>query len=1698
MKNYVVVRFFAALMAVLMMFSLFACDNKAKNDESGEGSGGGSHESSAEDSSARETEGSKDTEGEVTFESDSSDVESDSSQPAGSDDSEGGSEGSENSESGSEGSESVTDGETDDPNKCTHYNVTKYGDRVAGCSKPGYSAHKKCNVCGAYLTLDMEEVSAEEILTPPDASKHIWQEVPQKLPTLTEEGCIAHKACAICGGAADMDGNPLDEIPTLPKLPEPPFELYFSAGRIASMHFSQPQNVKVTLSDDSSYVRYERIASFGDGVMMFIDAPKGAPTGRYLVIKYRTDHMTRGEVWANTTIQSHSSGKSNFGKVYITDENWHIEVIDLSLAIPDYVKADADGNYYILWSRIDFLNNNADTGYFDIGFIAYCSELSQLSGVLDEADREFCPHTEYSINKSCRQVCVLCGAEFGEEHTPDVVTTQKDGKTVYAYSCRVCGVDMGESEIAFGKNQPLLMITPDKLLTLAREQSFNIASALAMIEGNDAFVRLQSNPESNAEGFFSLIESGNKNVTGQYLLIKYRTNSPLPWQFYAGGEGTRNPGEGGDFYVSNTESHNMNAKVIADGQWHYFVVNLADLLGSKFQLGKEKHIATHLRWDVFDTATVDGRYVDVAYVAMSDSLSDLAEIEGFAKSCCDHCILSDEVLPYYDNDPDTFIAYMSKACLVCGDKGAKKQALDVVIWPYTLNGIDLEVTDPIYGVLDIYAETYDIKPNVDGEVVISLWSIINGQHDSAAYRILSSDGSIIKDWTTGGSGWVAPEDAADIAAAAIPYAPGVTAEQARRGEIRANLSGAEGQSVNLEIALVWGGAEEDSNDKYIPIMCIMGVQVNDCLHLNRKYDPEKGCALWCYDCNLLIGEVKHTLTHDKETCAVVCSACGTKVGRFEHDYQLDSATCTVKCTRCGKKNGQYQHNPVIDSESCETVCDICGFRFGEFNHSIAMDPESCELACEICGFGTGEFEHTYASGEGCIATCIVCGAVGDKYVHNFVPEKGSCAVNCANCGERSGKYAHNFSFTYVSGIGYCSFCEGCSTMRGEAQDFIIELPAETLGGYNASGILGEYRDGGFTRFEGNGEAFEAILNLINDENATVVTGQYLIIKYRTNVAEYAPDAEEEHNYNGIIEIFRSTVDVATSGSKAIRYQTVSDGEWHFCVIDLSAEGIFEPDESGKYAPTRLRIDIINTTQDTDRGEYSALPRDYYFDLGFIALCDGIDAIQAYINKEENFEDKAACAHSITHFDENCSVICFCGVTVSVELHEYQVNELCHKVCVRCGVENGEVVHSINDVFFDTETESGILRTYVRTCERCRAEELNEYSFSVKIGESAPNVVFTPAYIDLMATRQKNHNMGTQEIISENGETFVRFTSREGQDGEGVFMLIPNNSQVVAGRYMLIKYRTQYSGGWDFFTSTVTSGVISPTGGYGINVNTTARDLISDPMISDGEWHYMVIDLAAGLKGNFPPDENGEYVISHMRWDIWNVAPESVSTIDVAFVMLADDLAKFGAIDGHIDPESCDHRFRGNERLVYDDDVDTFTPKKSLDCMLCGSEKVEVSELKYRFHIDYFSGDEVVNGSIGRVWNAYENGFITDRDGCMNLEMGWAGIDFGFDAIAYRMTDSEGNVLGDWRNATVKMIYYPSAEQAVVDAVADAGVDGQHARRFKEVELNVSKYLFQTSSVNVEVALVVNGVPEESNDRYFTVITIVDLRDHISE
>ena len=137
-----------------------------------------------------------------------------------------------------------------------------------------------------------------------------------------------------------------------------------------------------------------------------------------------------------------------------------------------------------------------------------------------------------------------------------------------------------------------------------------------------SYVRIYGYGDGAGESFFTVFQNSDMSPTGQYLIIKCRipTTNKKATEFEFFTSTTHAGAHAGDsFYVRG---------VPADGEWHYLVMDLtAQNLPTFTADSAGSYTALHLRFDVFNGTTANTEYVDIAYVAMAESLIAICDFQ---------------------------------------------------------------------------------------------------------------------------------------------------------------------------------------------------------------------------------------------------------------------------------------------------------------------------------------------------------------------------------------------------------------------------------------------------------------------------------------------------------------------------------------------------------------------------------------------------------------------------------------------------------------------------------------------------------------------------------------------------------------------------------------------------------------------------------------------------------------------------------------------------------------------------------------------------------------------------------------------------------------------------------------------------------------------------------------------------------------
>ena len=567
------------------------------------------------------------------------------------------------------------------------------------CTEAGISDGKKCTVC---QTVTVEQTAV-------DATGHTEKAVAYIAPTTAEVGYIAHKACANCDMVWTVEG----EETTLEAVAIPVItyetNYYFGVAELKDKKLPASAPHTVTVSEDRTYVRYERTAEGVDGYLYFVDeATTEKVSGQYFVMKYRTNESWVGG-YAKTV--EGGLGEDDGIKVPIkSDEKWHIMIIDLAAASKNVVADTEDGNYYVRSMRIDVLDEKKSSGYFDIAFAALTADLTKVQGIIADGDTAICDHvvdeSETPADKGNYHAydCPVCGGEAKFDHV--VATFQYDTEQhlyVGQEACSICG-GTATKEMLY-TTEPSVITNNANCVTITQE---------------DGFVRYKATNKSNEDVYFYPYMNGTV-VTGQYMVIKYRLvnngkNAAGKNMYIASAMSENNAANGGN---GDGKGNSGSGNFIGDGEWHYYIISVNPETNAQFIPNADNTYSYKYARIGFTPAAFDGTcYLDIDFVAFADNV---AAAEYFA--------YKNETKPAFTVNLDKSLNTLNGEPIFESNGGSGQKTATIEL--------DFAEKAPL--------EAAD-------SVVIGGWLCTRGGVASYSYRIVEIDGEAVEpishDWVT--------------------------------------------------------------------------------------------------------------------------------------------------------------------------------------------------------------------------------------------------------------------------------------------------------------------------------------------------------------------------------------------------------------------------------------------------------------------------------------------------------------------------------------------------------------------------------------------------------------------------------------------------------------------------------------------------------------------------------------------------------------------------------------------------------------------------------------------------------------------------------------------------------------------------------------------------------------------------------------
>ena len=585
----------------------------------------------------------------------------------------------------------------------------------------------------------------------------------------------------------------------------------------------------------------------------------------------------------------------------------------------------------------------------------------------------------------------------------------------------------------------------------------------------------------------------------------------------------------------------------------------------------------------------------------------------------------------------------------------------------------------------------------------------------------------------------------------------------------------------------------------------------------------------------------------------------------------------------------------------------------------------------------------------------------------------------------------------------------------------------------------------------------------------VATGQYMVIKYRTSSAPTT----------GRFNIYASAgVDAIENDYKNLSYSYgfIGDGKWHTLVMDLSAASAYKPDAytvkpatDGKYYINWVRLDALRLCfADTSKVEFEyigfcdelsdvVLDEDAYADIGWqkwtasidSVKMDGADAtknacsymsgasqLNALTGSEwamsgwfavdgQNVTDVSVCVTDeagkehwtlfgtpsertdLTNFEENGVVI---GNYAEVKLG-YATGTLCYGVNVNADLSayHGQTVN----VSVRVLTEDGFAVTI--------------YSVFVDVPSNKKlDVIFTGS--DIVDQATDNYGDDANYTVVDNGNGTATF--KKTGNGAANFTIRINAEgaePIVTGKYLIIKYRINSSSvvaNSNFYAGTDTYSAINDD------------QLVSAPVVNDGEWHIMAVDLS---QAKLVTEGADGYTVNFVRVDLGSRLSVG-DTVDYEYIGVCDDLG----------------------------DVDASTT-------IFG--EVEMGQ---KFAVSYDAGtakgDPISSVNINKsiVFDITSENFECN---------GWLGTTFTTYTLVYKVIN--GNDSTEW--ITIDGGVWTTTESGVISGVESACGTGSSVWRFRVPTIDLSEYNCKTVKLCIAMANVTDGEIE-----YLTMIYDINV------
>ena len=466
----------------------------------------------------------------------------------------------------------------------------------------------------------------------------------------------------------------------------------------------------------------------------------------------------------------------------------------------------------------------------------------------------------------------------------------------------------------------------------------------------------------------------------------------------------------------------------------------------------------------------------------------------------------------------------------------------------------------------------------------------------------------------------------------------------------------------------------------------------------------------------------------------------------------------------------------------------------------------------FCNFADANLISYEVAFEGCVDSLDRMALSENECPHPEAAKKNvsidaeNHALSCVICGKQFGEAeAHNITETpdvpagcFTPGYTGGSSCSDCG--------YIVEAATATDPvGHTAAGTSGEFcsvcqtfikADPStlFNKFIG-GASIPAVAGVTSGWSAN----GYRLYTRTTNGEGYlypSYDGSETGQYMVLkfkatgsfyFDFFTNTSGAGASGSgDYMRFTSLVYDEWQYLIIDFSTLSKVEADENGKYAIKYLRFDVQTATDVGDCTGAGTLEIAYF----------------AYANSLEKLLTGIKTLEGVDTINED-----YCSHSSMYQVYE-SVNDATHAlICTLCGKQSVEA-HTFAAEAFWNETNA----RYEASCAICGGGvEAREWQWSRDYSDYADGTKFAAGM-----------NNAASDNVVKDGALVMNPNGCTAWGGVSV------GTATTIGQYYVLKYRV---------TEVAEAAETA-------KIELRFGDTKDIDLIADGEWHVMIIDLAA--------------------------------------------------------------------------------------------------------------------------------------------------------------------------------------------------------------------------------------------------------------